>query len=130
MASTAIHSLSGHQTSFEPLDVKVQSAETPKTAKPHHVNTTLNYYKDPGDGSEPHPSIVGKPETYERPSEALDVTVNDIRGHEQSYTLDENGFQIYEHESKEKDFVDDERIKTVYYPETEQLLKDAYVFRR
>lgn len=130
MASTAIHGPSGHQTSFEPLDVKVQTTAATQTAKPHHVDTTLNYYKDPGDGSEPHPSYVGKPETYERPTEQLEVRVNDIRGNEKSYTLDRNGFQIYEHESKEKAFLDDEQIKAVYYPETEQLLKDAYVFVR
>ena len=41
------------------------------------------------------------------------------------YTLDSHGFQIYPHTSKEKDFVDDEKIKAEYYPETEQLLKDA-----
>jgi hypothetical protein len=29
------------------------------------------------------------------------------------------------HESKEKDFLDDEKIKTEYYPEVEQLLKDT-----
>jgi hypothetical protein len=91
MASTAIHGPSGHQTSFEPIDVKVQTATATQTVKPHHVNTTLNYYKDPGDGSLPHPSYVGKPETYNRPTEPLEVTVNDIRGQEQSFTLDKNG---------------------------------------
>jgi hypothetical protein len=29
------------------------------------------------------------------------------------------------HESKEKDFVDEEKIKAEYYPEVEQLLKDT-----
>ena len=125
MASTAVHVPSGHQTSFEPIDVKVQTNTATQPTTFHHVNTTLNYYKDPGDGSEPHPAYVGKPETYERPTEQLDVVVNDIRGDEKSYTLDKTGFEIYQHESKEKDFLDDEQIKAVYYPETEQLLKDA-----
>jgi hypothetical protein len=125
MASTAVHGPSGHQTSFEPLDVKVQTTTVIQPVKPHHVNTSLNYYKAAEDGSPPHPSYVGKPETYERPSEPLEVTVHDIRGQEHEYTLDKNGFQIYPHESKEKDFLDDEQIKAVYYPETEQLLKDV-----
>ena len=43
------------------------------------------------------------------------------------YTLDSHGFQIYPHAATEKDFVDDEQIKAGYYPETEQLLKDASV---
>jgi hypothetical protein len=66
-----------------------------------------------------------KPETYERPSQSLDVTVSDISGNENKYNLDNHGFQIYKHASTEKDFLDDEKIKAEYYPETEQLLKDA-----
>lgn len=52
---------------------------------------------------------------------------SDISGEESKYTLDSHGFQIYRHESKEKEFVDDEKIKAEYYPEVEHLLKDAYV---
>ncbi|KAE8347658.1 hypothetical protein BDV24DRAFT_170725 [Aspergillus arachidicola] len=63
--------------------------------------------------------------TYERPSVELAVTVHDVSGHELDYTLDKNGFQYYYHESREKDFLDDEKIAREYYPETEQLLKDA-----
>ena len=91
----------------------------------HHVHTQLNYYKDPGDGSPPAPSYVGKPETYERPVQPVDVTIYDIRGEEKNYTLDKSGFEIYRHTSIEKDFVDEDQIKAKYYPEIEQLLKDA-----
>jgi hypothetical protein len=56
---------------------------------------------------------------------AQDVVVTDISGHEAEYHLDNHGFQIYKHNSTEKAFVDDEKIKAEYYPETEQLLKDA-----
>jgi hypothetical protein len=66
-----------------------------------------------------------KPETFERPAEPQDVVVKDIAGHEKEYTLDSHGFQIYNHASKEKDFLDDEKIKAEYYAETDQLLKDA-----
>ena len=124
MASAAVQTPSGHSTSFEPLTTSSQGPSS-TSYKPHDVQTTLNYYKDPGDGSPPVPSYIGKPETYERPSETVDVVVNDIRGKEQEYSLDKNGFQIYNHGSVEKDFVDDEHLKEVYYPEIEQLLKDA-----
>ncbi|KAL4809855.1 hypothetical protein BDV18DRAFT_129762 [Aspergillus unguis] len=94
--------------------------------KPHHVQTTLNFFKDHEDGSPPTPTIVGDIETYRKqPLQTLPVTVRDVSGHELEYTLDGNGFQFYYHESKEKDFLDDEKIKREYYPETEQLLKDA-----
>ena len=120
MASAAVHQPSGHLTSFEPLVTASESHP-----KCHDVQTTLYYYKDPGDGSPPAPSYIGKPETYERPSEATNVVVSDIRGSEANYDLDRNGFQFYKHASVEKAFGDDEHIKQVYYPETEQLLRDA-----
>ncbi|KAH8691380.1 hypothetical protein BGW36DRAFT_363712 [Talaromyces proteolyticus] len=121
MASAAVSSIPADQPSLKVKTFPVAPADKRK----HNVQTTLNYYKANADGSPPHPTYVGKPETYERPTEPLDVTVNDISGNELDYTLDGNGFQIYYHESKEKEFVDDEKIKREYYPETEQLLKDA-----
>ncbi|KAL3482112.1 amino acid permease-domain-containing protein [Aspergillus californicus] len=94
--------------------------------KPHHVQTTLNFFKDHEDGSPPTPNYVQQPASYyNQPTETIPVTVHDVSGHELDYTLDGNGFQYYYHTSAEKDFVDDDQIKRVYYPETEQLLKDA-----
>ncbi|AEO55832.1 hypothetical protein MYCTH_2057467 [Thermothelomyces thermophilus ATCC 42464] len=69
----------------------------------HNVQAVMNYYKDPEDGTPPAPIYVG----YDK------------------YTLDGHGFQIVRHESKEKDFLDEEQIKSIYYPETEQLLKNV-----
>jgi hypothetical protein len=89
----------------------------------HHVVTTLNYFKDNEDGSPPHPTYVAKPETYDRPTQPQTVTVHDIRGSEKLHSLDIDGFQVVQHESKEKDFIDEEQIKDVYYKETEDLLK-------
>ena len=123
MASAAVQQRSGHSTAFEPL--ATTTAPAPSGSTKNHVQTKLNYYKEAEDGSPPAPSYIGKPETYERPSLPLDVTVHDIKGETDKYTLDGNGFQIYPHTSSEKDFVDDEKIKAEYYPETEQLLKDA-----
>jgi hypothetical protein len=60
-----------------------------------------------------------------RPHTPKSVTVHDITGDEDKYTLDSHGFQFVKHESKEKDFLDDKKIKAEYYPEVEQLLKDA-----
>ncbi|KAF2095232.1 hypothetical protein NA57DRAFT_45042 [Rhizodiscina lignyota] len=96
-----------------------------KGAGPRDVVTKLNYYKDPGDGSPPVPSYVGKPDTYNRPVDTRTVTVHDVRGRETEPHLDTTGFQFLKHESIEKDFTDDEQIKKQYYPEVEQLLKDT-----
>ncbi|CAI6090821.1 unnamed protein product [Clonostachys chloroleuca] len=89
------------------------------------VRTVLNYHKDNEDGSPPRPTYVDRPDSYERPYSSHDAIIHDVRGEEHLYTLDKNGFQIYRRAAAEKDFVDDEHIKAVYYPETEQLLKDA-----
>ena len=126
MASAAVQQPGGHSTSFEPLTAQPKGTSVPQQEK-HHVLTQLNYYKDPGDRSPPPPSYVGKPETYVRPAQPLDVTVHDIRGEEKNYSLDKNGFEIYRHASVEREFLDDAQIKAQYYPETEQLLKDALV---
>ncbi len=40
----------------------------------------------------------------------------------------EMDFQFHRHTATEKEFADDDQIKASYYPETEQLLKDVYVY--
>lgn len=121
MASAAVQLPPSHEPS--PLTQKT-SAPT-SSEKPRHVQTKLYFLKELEDGSHLTPNYVTRPETYERPSVELAVTVHDVSGHELDYTLDKNGFQYYYHESREKDFLDDEKIAREYYPETEQLLKDA-----
>ncbi|KXX73741.1 Uncharacterized protein in dcmA 3'region, partial [Madurella mycetomatis] len=92
--------------------------------EPRDVITTINYYNDLGDGSKPQAYIVGQAQSYYRQSRPHPVTVHDIRGEEENFTLDAYGFQLFRHESKENEFLDLERIKKEYYAETEQLLKD------
>lgn len=94
-------------------------------SKPRDVTTTFHYYKDPEDGGPPPPTYVANPATFERPALAKQAVVHDIRGSLDQYTLDTTGFQIYKHKSAETDFLDDDQIKTLYYPETEELLKQA-----
>ena len=96
-----------------------------KSTESSDIIAAFNYYKDPGDGSLPAPAYIGKPETYEKPTESIELPVHDIRGEEEKYTLDSHGFEIVKHESKEKDFVDEEKIKDQYYEEVEDILKKA-----
>lgn len=97
----------------------------PQEVPKHDVAAELNYFKANEDGSPPHPTYVDRPETYERPVETHKVTVHDVAGREDEFSLDDNGFQVHRHTATEKDFLDDEQIKQSYYPETEQLLKDV-----
>jgi hypothetical protein len=127
MASAAVQSVhivpNLFQNEFNPSTAV--SSENKTQSDLHDVLAVLNYYKEKEDGSPPDPSYAGKPETFFRPAAPLETTVHDLRGTQANYTLDKNGFQIYNHRSQEKDFVDEEAIKTAYYSETEQLLKDV-----
>lgn len=114
-----------HELSSALSALSVQEGSKPQEL--HNVVADFHYYKDPGDGSLPPPYIVGKPETYQGVPETRSVTVHDIRGSEDQYSLDKTGFQIYHHSSAEKDFRDEEQIKKIYYPEIENLLKEAFV---
>ncbi|KIX97415.1 uncharacterized protein Z520_06867 [Fonsecaea multimorphosa CBS 102226] len=121
MATAAVQHAPGNAIGHvvEPL-----AAKTTKPAK-HDVTAEVYYYKDPGDGTPPEPSYVGKPNSYLRPHVAQSVVIHDVSGDEDKYTIDSHGFQYIRHESKEKDFVDNDKIKAEYYPEVEQLLKDT-----
>ncbi|KAL6707869.1 hypothetical protein ACN47E_003769 [Coniothyrium glycines] len=102
-----------------------QSSALSRVAAVVDAHTILNYHKPNEDGSPPHPTYVDRPETYERPVEAHPTTVRDVTGREEEFTLDVNGFEFYNNIAQEKDFTDDEKIKTGYYAETEHLLKEA-----
>ncbi|KAJ5218440.1 uncharacterized protein N7498_000539 [Penicillium cinerascens] len=104
MASATVQVSSGHGS------ILAQKPTVPVFEKPHHVQTTLNFFKD---------------KSFNKPSISLPVTIHDISGHKLDYSLDRNGFQFYYYESTETDFLDNEKIEREYYPETEKLLKHA-----
>jgi hypothetical protein len=87
------------------------------------VSTTFNYFLDSPDGSPPEPLDVLRPPKVPRMPLKKDAVVHDIRGTEDKYTLDEHGFQLVKHTSVEKEFLDEDLIKGVYYREVEELLK-------
>ncbi|KAI9738409.1 MAG: hypothetical protein M1834_008912 [Cirrosporium novae-zelandiae] len=99
------------------------------TPQPHNVHTTLHYLVPPPPNQAPPPTYVNRPETYARPSDDVEVLIHDIRGHEDEFTLDKNGFQIHRHVSGEKEFLDGEETKGdwvgEYYGEVERLLMDV-----
>lgn len=56
------------------------------------------------------------------------TTVTDVTGDEESFTLDQNGFQYLQHvsgfaETQEEAFADEEKIQKKYLAECEGLLK-------
>lgn len=56
------------------------------------------------------------------------VQIHDIRGEEAKYTLDKNGFQYVRHDVPElDDWSDEEKIKAILIPKTEELVRQVYV---
>lgn len=112
-------------TSVYDKPLYVVGDKTQQKPEKHNVQTTLNFFKPNEDGSPPEPAYVNKPQTYDRPRDTRNVTIQDVTGDEAHYSLDSHGFQFVAHVSKERDFVDDDQIKDQYYKEVDQILKNA-----
>ena len=96
-----------------------------ETLSPRDVPATLNYYHS-ADGEGPYQYVSDPPEGVPKnniKTEAYDVVIHDARGKEDTIGLDKTGFQYIRHVSQEKLFQDEEAIKTTYYKEVEDLLK-------
>lgn len=92
------------------------------------VRSKLNFFQDPEDGSKPHNYVeqppAGQPQRNFGQNE-IEVELQDIRDRESDFWLDKDAFQAIKGiPSEEKDFTDDEHIKSTYYPEVEKLLLD------
>ena len=118
--ATAPHLLSVHSEAGA-----LAARDNPRLTAPkaNNLQAEFTYYKDPGDGSPVPDNVVGRPETFNLPGEKLMMPVYDIRGKEDDYSLDKTGFQVFKHESQEKEFLDMSRIQNIYYPEIEHILK-------
>jgi len=51
------------------------------------------------------------------------VTIRNARHHDGEFTLDRDGFVFARHDTKMRDFFDEDEIRRVYYPEMEALIK-------
>src|SRR5260221_7434484 len=58
-------------------------------------------------------------------NESHRVPINDMRPLAGMLSLDANGFALVHHESAVHDFFDEDEVRRVYYPEVEQVLKQA-----
>jgi hypothetical protein len=94
----------------------------------HDVHTSLNYFTSTQNGEPPYnftysPPPDGLPQTNVI-MEAIDTVVHDLRGEEDTVSLETTGFEFVRHVSEQKAFVDEEAIRTSYYKEVEELLKN------
>lgn len=87
------------------------------------VYSEFNYYLPPADGpSEPGTNdlelILG---TKDQDTRRLHVL--DVRGREDVFTLDKNGFRYVRMQSKMQEWETEDAIKELYNPELEDMLK-------
>jgi hypothetical protein len=104
-------------------DVNFQGLPIPRGP----VKAKLSFYKAPEDGAPPHNYVEPLPGVPQRNwgDNWTEVTLEDLRGKEQNFTLDNNAFDTFQNiksRLSREDFEDDDKIKRVYYPEVENLL--------
>ncbi|KAF7189193.1 Hydroxylase/desaturase asaB [Pseudocercospora fuligena] len=91
-------------------------------AQSHVVRSTLNYFLDPAKGGYKD-FWFGTVGEKRRPFEYVEVPITDIRCSEDDFHLDKQGFQHVREPATEKEFVNLETIKKVYYPECAELVR-------
>ena len=94
---------------------------------PASTTTNLLYIVEPEGGVVAYQYINADPITGERrrnfEREEKSVVIENVRGKEDSVSLDTAGFQFYHYPSKHTTFASDEEIRQEYYPESAELIK-------
>jgi hypothetical protein len=103
------------------------SRPEPIQGSPPAIEALINYLIDTGDKpasyggvsfAEAEQKRKGKYQEYKMP-------VYDGRARIDSLSLEREGFIFVKHETKVKDFYDETEVRSVYYPETEHLVKES-----
>lgn len=85
------------------------------------VSADINYFRASGEVIEPSswkPRYLGVGDEYTKK-----MTIHNIRGIEQNFDLENNGFQFVKLSEKQRNTDDENVILEEYYPELEQLVK-------
>ncbi|RXW22267.1 hypothetical protein EST38_g3574 [Candolleomyces aberdarensis] len=88
---------------------------------------TLSYFVPPENGVRAYQRINADPITGEREHNFTrskhDAVIENVRGKEDQYTIDNSGFQFVRSPAKHTSFNNDDEIEKEYYPESIDLLK-------
>jgi hypothetical protein len=109
-----------------------QAAQTAELeSAPDQIEATLNYIVD--DGSKVF-TIVASPGGNDARSggkpDPRRVTIGNGRLHSNDFELERHGFRFVRHDTKVKEFYNEDEIRRVYYPEMEALIKAESGARR
>jgi hypothetical protein len=91
------------------------------------VEAVISYWRDPGDGSLPDPDNDAEIFLGHHDEENRTMHITDMRGAESSYSLDENGFEVHTLPQNERDWANEEIVRTEYFAEVSGLIKKALV---
>jgi hypothetical protein len=113
----------GHGSAYQVADTSTAALSIPRG----DAVATLNFFKDPEDGSAPFNYVQTPPEGQPQRNYGdfyTEVMIHDIRGHESDYNLDKDAFSVVSGvaPSAERDFISDESIEKYFYPEVEKLI--------
>jgi hypothetical protein len=94
------------------------------------VTSEISFFQDPADGAKPFNYVNTPPEGQPQRNFGVhtqDVHINDLRGNESSFSLNESGFVVLPSIPSSlsyDDWENDDTVKQKYYPEVEKLLLD------
>ncbi|KAF8996023.1 hypothetical protein BDQ17DRAFT_1250230 [Cyathus striatus] len=98
-------------------------------SEPAFATTSLSYLIRPEEGVRLYQHINADPTTGKRETnmvrEDKDVQIENLRGREDTVSLDTAGFQFYRRPAKHTAFTDDAGIVNEYYPESIELIKEV-----
>jgi len=120
MSQTQTQTQTNHHTLLS-IATAIQSPSAPSLVP---TFAKFNYYLPTPESSQSKPStdnlelILGS-----KNQDTRRLPVHDLRGRFDEFKLDRNGFQVVKLDSAEKGFEDDEKIRRVYYPEIERLIR-------
>ncbi len=93
-------------------------------ALPDAVEAVLNYAVDTGEKPVTHTAVLNStPVLRTGKHEARNATIQNGRPLAHEFSLEREGFVFVEHETRVKDFDDEDELRSVYYPEIEALVK-------
>ncbi|PSR73919.1 hypothetical protein PHLCEN_2v10277 [Hermanssonia centrifuga] len=92
------------------------------------AKANLIYFAPPADGSKPYTHVNADPATGVRQQNWIkeshdNIEIENLRGKEDTVTLDTAGFQFFTRPQKYTAFANDEEIEREYYPESIELVK-------
>ncbi|KAF2032306.1 glutathione S-transferase [Setomelanomma holmii] len=102
----------------------VDKALRPNVRTPASVRTMVNYTKAVDQATELYFYESDKAKDIHAPGDApVEITVSDGWSRAKEFTIDKNGFSVHDFHTKHTDWVDDEVVRSGFYPDVMELLK-------